>query len=203
MIQQCREDFNVALFPIIRPRGGDFLYTDAEFRIIKHDAQFCKQTGCDGIVVGFLNSDGTINTRWTSEIVEAVYPLEVTFHRAFDRCRDPFEALESIISAGCQRILTSGLQPTAPQGINMIKELVEKASDRIVIMPGSGVRAQNIKQLAEQTGAVEFHSSLKTTTESGMLYRQPAFAALAESYTHPTIQSNDVEELRWALYDME
>lgn len=198
-IQRCRNDFNVALFPIIRPRSGDFLYSAAEFEIIVQDARFCKQVGCDGVVIGFLNSDGTVDVERTKTIVEAVYPLEVTFHRAFDRCRDPFEALEAIIEAGCQRILTSGLQPTAPQGMHLIQQLVEKAADRIVIMPGSGVRAENIKELADKTGAVEFHSSLKATKESGMQYRQPAFAASAESYTHPIIKAEDVVQLRKAL----
>jgi copper homeostasis protein len=199
MIQQCRKDFQIALFPIIRPRSGDFLYSAAEFSIIKQDALFCKQTGCDGIVIGFLNSDGTVDKKRTAEIVEAVYPLEVTFHRAFDRCRDPFEALEAIIEAGCQRILTSGLQPTAIQGVNLIQQLVAKAQERIIIMPGSGVRAENVKELAEKTGATEFHSSMKAIKESDMQYRQPAFAASAESYTHPVIKAEDVMKLRKAL----
>lgn len=201
LIEQCRADFKVALFPIIRPRSGDFLYSNEDFEIIKRDALFCKQIGCDGVVIGFLNRNGTINQVWTSEIVEAVYPLEVTFHRAFDRCRDAFEALEHIIESGCQRILTSGLQPTAPQGIDLIQQLVLKAAERIVIMPGSGVRADNIKELAQKTGAVEFHSSLKTKKASAMQYKQPAFAASAESYTQPAIQPEDVAKLRRALYD--
>lgn len=199
LIKQCRSDFAVALFPIIRPRSGDFLYTEAEFEIIKQDAQLCKETGCDGVVIGFLNSDGTINKKRTAEIVDLVYPLEVTFHRAFDRCRDPFEAMEVLIETGCQRILTSGLQPVATQGMALLKSLVQKAADRIIIMPGSGVRAENIKEVAAQTGAVEFHSSLKTKAASKMLYRQPAFAQSEESYTHTTVQSKDVVQLRRAL----
>jgi len=198
-IRQCRADFSVTIFPILRPRSGDFLYSPAEFNIIKQDALFCKQVGCDGVVIGFLNSDGSVNKAWTSEIVAAVYPLEVTFHRAFDRCRDPFEALETIIEAGCQRILTSGLQPTAPQGADLIQQLVQKAEGRIVIMPGSGVRAENIRQLATQTGAVEFHSSLKGTRQSAMQYRQPAFASSAESYSHAAVQPEAVVQLRNAL----
>jgi len=199
MIQQCRHDFQLPIFPILRPRSGDFLYTPEEFKIIKQDALFCKQIGCDGIVIGFLNIDGTINKAWTSEIVETAYPLEVTFHRAFDRCRDPLEALEIIIETGCQRILTSGQQQVAPDGIELIQQLVTQAAERIIIMPGSGVRAANIKELAEKTGAVEFHSSLKTAKPSEMSYRQPAFAASAESYSYPTIQSDDVVQLRRAL----
>jgi len=198
-IQRCRADFDVALFPIIRPRSGDFLYSHADFEIMKEDALFCKAVGCDGVVIGFLNEDGRIDVKRTLEIVEAVYPLEVTFHRAFDRCRDPFEALEAIIGAGCQRILTSGLQQTAVQGIDLIQQLVAKAANRIVIMPGSGVRAANIKLLADKTGAVEFHSSAKTIKKSNMQYVQPYFAESAESYTHPTILTEDVSALRRAL----
>ena len=200
LIEQCRTDFNIALFPILRPRGGDFLYSNSEFEIIKKDALLCKKKGCDGVVVGFLNNDGTINKAWTSEIVAAVYPLEVTFHRAFDRCRDPFEALEVIIDAGCQRILTSGQKPAAPEGISVIKQLITQAAERIVIMPGSGVRAATIKTLADETGAVEFHSSLKTTGTSAMQYRQPSFAHAEESYTHSIVVPQNVVNLRNALY---
>jgi copper homeostasis protein len=199
LIQQCRNRFAVALFPIIRPRGGDFLYTKEEFEIIKQDALLCKEKGCDGVVVGFLNQDGTVNKEWTATSVDLVYPLEVTFHRAFDRCRDPFEGLEAIIEAGCQRLLTSGQQPTAPEGIDLIRQLVTKAKDRIVIMPGSGVRAENIKTLAEKTGAVEFHSSLKAKAASQMDYLHPAFAQSAESYSHPAILPEAVRQLRKAL----
>jgi copper homeostasis protein len=184
LVKQCRADFSIALFPIIRIRSGDFLYTDAEFEIMKQDALYCKQAGCDGIVVGFLNSDGCINKQRTAEIVEAVYPLEVTFHRAFDRCRDPFEALETII---------------AIQGIDVIKALVTKAAGRVIIMPGSGVCAGNIKRLAKETSATEFHASLRTTVSSEMQYRQPAFATDAESYSHTAVQATDVAELRRVL----
>jgi copper homeostasis protein len=200
LIQQCRRDFQVPIFPIIRPRSGDFLYSQKEFEIIKQDALFCKNTGCDGVVIGFLHADGAINKAWTSEIVEAVYPLEVTFHRAFDRCRDPFEALEKIIETGCQRLLTSGQQPTAMQGVQLIQQLIAQAAERIVIMPGSGVRADNIKVLATKTGAIEFHSSLQGIKQSEMLYRQPAFASSPESYSYPAITASDVSELRQALH---
>jgi copper homeostasis protein len=199
LIRQCRSLFESALFPIIRPRSGDFLYTNEEFEIIKQDALFCKEMGCDGVVIGFLNPDGTVNTDRTASIVDLVYPLEVTFHRAFDRCRDPFEGLEAVIKAGCQRVLSSGQQPTAPEGIDLLQQLVSKAEDRIVIMPGSGVRAENIKNLAEKTGAVEFHSSLKGKTASQMEYLHPAFAQSAESYSHPAILPEAVRQLRRAL----
>jgi copper homeostasis protein len=199
LIQQCRNDFNVALFPILRPRAGDFLYTPAEFEVIKRDAMLCKQTGCDGVVIGFLNKDGRINKQWTAAIVELVYPLEVTFHRAFDRCRNAMEGLEDIIEAGCQRILTSGQKPVAMEGADLIQQLVQAAADRIVIMPGSGVRAANIKALAQLTGAEEFHSSLKTKGTSNMEYIHPAFAASEESYHYSAVKETDVIALRNAL----
>jgi copper homeostasis protein len=199
LIEQSRKDFGVALFPIIRPRSGDFLYTDEEYAIIKKDALLCKKMGCDGVVIGFLNEDGSIDKKRVAQIVELVYPLEVTFHRAFDRCKDPFVALEELINLGCQRILTSGQQPTALQGAELIRQLIEAANNRVVIMPGSGVRIDNIHELAKKTGAVEFHTSLKTKGRSAMQFIHPAFASSEESYSHATIQAEDVTLLRSAL----
>ena len=199
LIQQCRNAFDIPIFPIIRPRSGDFFYTEEEFDICKSDALLCKQLGCDGVVIGFLNKDGTVNAGWTAQIVEAVYPLEVTFHRAFDRCIRPFDALEAIINAGCQRILTSGQQPTAIEGAALIKELVAAADERIIIMPGSGVRIENIKALAAQTGAVEFHASLRSQLNSPMQFVHPSFAGSEESYRNPAIEVQAVKELKRQL----
>jgi len=199
LIKKCRESFGVDLFPIIRTRSGDFLYSDEEFEIMVTDALLCKQTGCDGIVIGFLQKDGSIDIKRTARMIELAYPLEVTFHRAFDRCKDPFESMEQLIGIGCNRILTSGQQPAAPQGSKLISELVRAANERIIIMPGSGVREENIKQLASDTGAVEFHSSLRGKTNSKMDFLHPAFAGSAESYTHPAISPEEVKALRTAL----
>lgn len=196
-IKSCREAFAVELFPIIRSRGGDFLYTDEEFDLMLADAIACRDLGCEGIVTGFLKTDGSVDIARTARVVEAVYPLEVTFHRAFDRCRDPFEALEALIRVGCQRILTSGQMPTAPEGIDMIARLVKAAEERIIIMPGSGVRADNIKELANRTGALEFHSSLRSQMESSMDYRNAAFAG--SDYRNPAIDAQAVKALRKAL----
>jgi copper homeostasis protein len=195
-IKHCREKLSIALFPIIRPRGGDFLYTSDEFEIMRHDVQLCKQLGCDGVVIGLLNPDGSIDTARTSRLVELAYPMEVTFHRAFDRCRDPFEALEQLITIGCSRILTSGQKPTAPEGVELITELVKKAEDRIIIMPGSGVRTENIQHLASATGATEFHSSLRVKVESKMQYRHPAFAGSPESYSNYSVLAEQVRALK-------
>jgi len=198
-IKKCREAFDIALFPIIRPRGGDFLYTKDEFEIMKNDIKLCKELGCEGIVIGLLNMDGTIDMIRTAELIELAYPLEVTFHRAFDRCKDPFVALEELIEIGCQRILTSGQKPTVSEGVDLIAELNKKADDRIIILPGSGVRKDNIKMLAEKTGCIEFHSSLRGKAKSNMQFIHPAFADSAESYSNNEISPDEVRALRNAL----
>ena len=199
-IRQCRESFDVQLFPIIRPRGGDFFYSDEEYQIMLYEIRVCKDLGCDGVVIGLLQADGSIDLKRTSGLIHAAYPMEVTFHRAFDRCLDPYDALEQLISVGCQRILTSGQQPTVMEGIETLTALVEKAADRIIIMPGSGVRKENIKILAEQTKALEFHSSLRGKQASSMEFLHPAFFNSAESYTNPSIDPEEVNALRNALF---
>jgi copper homeostasis protein len=198
-IKKCKESFSIPIFPIIRPRGGDFLYNKDEFEIMKNDIKLCKELGCEGIVIGLLNMDGTIDVTRTSELIELAYPLEVTFHRAFDRCKDPFVALEELIEIGCQRILTSGQKLTVSEGVDLIAELNEKAEDRIIIMPGSGVRKDNIKMLAEKTGCIEFHSSLRGKVKSPMQFIHPAFANSEESYSNNTISPDEVRALRNAL----
>ncbi|MGV3529020.1 MAG: copper homeostasis protein CutC [Flavisolibacter sp.] len=196
-IRQCRESFSLPLFPIIRPRGGDFLYTDEEYNIMLTDVKLCRDLGCDGVVLGLLQSDGRIDIKRTEALVKAAYPMEVTFHRAFDRCVDPFEALEKLVEAGVQRILTSGQKPTAPEGAGLIAELVKAASERIIIMPGSGVRTDNIVALAKETGATEFHTSLRAKQSSHMQYRHPSFADA--DFQNPAIHASDVESVKKLL----
>jgi copper homeostasis protein len=198
-IKKCRETFDIALFPIIRPRGGDFLYTKDEFEIMKNDIKLCKELGCEGIVIGLLNMDGTIDMTRTSELIELAYPLEVTFHRAFDRCKDPFAALEELIEIGCQRILTSGQKPTVSEGVDLIAELNKKADDRIIILPGSGVRKDNIKMLAEKTGCIEFILRFVEKQKAPCSLFHPAFADSAESYSNNEISPDEVRALRNAL----
>jgi copper homeostasis protein len=194
-IKKCRESFTVQLYPIIRPRGGDFLYSNDEFEIMLLDVKLCKQLGCDGVVIGMLNKDGTIDAARTAQLVEAAYPLGVTFHRAFDRCKEPFEALEQLIQIGCERILTSGQQPAAPDGVELIAQLNKAADERIIIMPGSGVRADNIKMLVQKTGCWEFHSSLRGKQPSGMEFIHPAFKDSTESYMNNAISPSDVRTM--------
>jgi len=202
-IFQCRENFDVLLYPIIRPRGGDFLYTDDEYEIMLHDVKLCKQSGCDGIVIGLLNEDGTIDIKRTAALVDIAYPMGVTFHRAFDRCRNAFEALEQLVQIGCERILTSGQQATVNEGMELIAELNKIADHRIIIMPGSGVRKENIKLLAEKTGCKEFHSSLRSKAKGKMDFIHPAFENSAESYMNNSIDAFEVSALKKILSESE
>lgn len=169
-LKTIREKISIPVFPIIRPHGGDFLYNDEEFEVMKKDVLLCKELGFDGVVIGLLNDDGTIDIKRTARLVDLAYPLEVTFHRAFDRAKKPMQALEDVIQCGCQRILTSGQKPAAPEGKELLKQLITKADDRIIIMPGSGVRSNNIKELARFTGAVEMHSSARKVVSTQMQF---------------------------------
>lgn len=191
-IKAAREALQIELYPIIRPRGGDFLYSDAEFEIMKTDVQLCKELSCDGVVIGILNKDGSIDKKRCSKLISLAYPLGITFHRAFDRCNDPLKALEDIIDIGCERILTSGQQPTAIEGMDLIKQLVKQADERIIIMPGSGVRSDNIKEIAVQTGAKEFHSSAKKMLASSMQYIN---SAMNENLDSVSVDESEIKEM--------
>ena len=158
------------VFPIIRPRGGDFLYTENEFNAMRSDILMVRKLDYPGVVLGLLNADGSIDTVRTKRLVDLASPMEVSFHRAFDRCKDPFKALEDIIATGCKRILTSGQVPNAADATPLLKKLVEQAGDRIIIMPGSGVRSNNIKEIMQATGAKEMHSSARQMQASKMSY---------------------------------
>lgn len=161
------------LHVIIRPRGGDFLYSKLELDIMLHDIKVARQLGADGVVFGCLTAEGNVDVPAMKMLMNAVGDMSVTFHRAFDMCKNPQEALEQIIALGCNRILTSGQEPNAVNGIPLLKELVKQADGRIIIMPGCGVNPSNILQIAEETGASEFHFSGRSTYESGMIYRNP------------------------------
>ena len=165
------------LYVLIRPRGGDFLYNDLEFEMMKSDTHQCGKMGCDGVVVGILNSDGTIDITRTSEIVKIAkrYSMGVTFHRAFDRCADLFQGLEDVINLGCERILTSGGQLSAIDGADVIAQLIQKANNRICIMPGAGIIPENVAKLIEKTGATEVHGTFRSRYSSQMNYKNPVF----------------------------
>ncbi len=170
MIKKARELASIELYTMIRPRGGNFLYSSDEFDAMKEDIKLCKQLGCDGVVFGLLNADGTVDKERMAALVELAYPMGVTFHRAFDRTRDAFEALDTLIAIGCERVLTSGLHPNVTAGKETLKQLVTAADERIIIMPGSGLRHTNLAELAHYTGAVEFHTSARTNLATTMNY---------------------------------
>ena len=169
-IKRVKEKTGIDVYPIIRPRGGDFFYDTDEFSMMKTEILLCKELGCEGVVIGLLKQDGSVDKERCKQLVSLAYPMGVTFHRAFDRAINPFEALEDIIETGCERILTSGHKPVASDGAHLIDELIRQANDRIIIMPGSGIRAANIAEVAKKTGAAEFHSSASIKVSSSMLF---------------------------------
>ncbi|MBR3466638.1 MAG: copper homeostasis protein CutC [Bacteroidales bacterium] len=166
-IQYAVRELGLKVFVLVRPRGGDFCYNELEVKTMEEDVAFCKEAGASGIVVGFLHPDGSIDTELTRRFVELSAPLPVTFHRAFDECADPLNALEQIIECGCARILTSGCKPTAIEGAEMLQQLVKQADGRITILAGSGVTPENAVALREKTGVKEIHGSCKKTRPDG------------------------------------
>lgn len=171
-IISARKELDIDLNIIIRPRGGDFFYTKTEFDIMIKDIEIAKKLGVNGVVLGLLNPDGSIDKIRTKQLVDAAKPMSVTFHRAFDVCNNPFTGLKDIIDCGCDRILTSGQQNKAIDGVDLIKELVKKSDNRIIIMPGSGINENNIQEIYQKTGVNEFHASLRKKTKSKMEYRK-------------------------------
>jgi len=173
MIEAAREMLQIRLHVIIRPRGGDFLYSELEFDIIKRDVIRCKELGVDGIVIGFLTPDGRIDVRRTQEIVTLAAPLSVTFHRAFDMTRDPFQALDDLKQTGIRRILTSGQKNSAIDAVPLIRELISLAGESLIIMPGAGLDENNIGVFSKLVKAREYHATLRHEVESGMDFRRP------------------------------
>ena len=198
-LKTVREKVSIPVFPIIRPHGGDFLYGNDEFEVMKQDIRVCKDLQFEGVVTGLLTIDGNIDTFRTQRLVELAWPMELTFHRAFDRAKNPLQALEDIISCGCNRILTSGQVPKAPDGKELIKELVEKAGERIIILPGSGIRADNIRELATYTGAKEFHSSARKSIASAMHFHS---VSMHEQLENITIDIHEIQLMKQALISL-
>ncbi|MFH1179683.1 MAG: copper homeostasis protein CutC [Candidatus Bathyarchaeota archaeon] len=194
-IKLAREKLDIKLNVLIRPRGGDFLYSDDEMEIIKRDIQTCKQVGVDGVVIGFLTPDGDIDKDRTRKRIKAAHPLSVTFHRAFDVCRDPYKALDELVSLGVDRILTSGQRNAAPQGVELISELVDLAGNNVIIMPGAGLKPENIKDFHLQVRAEEYHSTLHREIASEMRYRK-AGVYMGGSPMIPEYSNNQTDQER-------
>ena len=172
-IQLARQSVDIDVNVIIRPRGGDFCYSPIEFEVMRRDIKLAKQAGANGVVIGILYEDGSVDETRTRELVELARPMSVTFHRAFDMSRDPYEAMETLIDLGLDRILTTGQESSVLEGLDVITELVQKAGNRIIIMPGGGVTERNFKKIVAQCGAKEVHVLAPGTAQSRMEYRNP------------------------------
>jgi copper homeostasis protein len=181
-IRRVREAVSIALFPIIRPRSMNYFYDNDEWAIVQDDIRMCKELGCDGISVGAQLRDGRLDAQRMQQAVELAYPMKVTCNRAFDAVPDAFEALEVLIDAGCERVLTSGLAATAPEGIPRLRQLVQKSAGRISIMPGAGVRSHNLETLIAETGAFEFHSSVRVSVPNPMYFINPLVSDAGEMW---------------------
>ena len=199
-LKTVREKIVIPVFPIVRPRGGDFLYNDDEFEIMQKDILLCKSLGFEGIVTGLLNADATVDIKRTTALTALAYPMDVTFHRAFDRATDPLQALEAVINCGCQRILTSGQVPNAFDGKELIKQLIQQADERIIIMPGSGIRSNNIAELATYTGAAELHSSARKNIASAMQFIQNG---MLENLENTIVDTDEIKNMKAPLKQIE
>lgn len=182
------ERLRIPVHVMIRPRRGDFLYTDAEYETMGRDIELAKSAGAHGVVYGMLFANGDIDLARTGELSRLARPLSVTFHRAFDMCRDPLAALAALTDLGVDTLLTSGQARTAEAGAALIADLAARAAGRIAIMPGAGINAGNIRRIADKTGARTFHFSARETVDGPMEYRNPRAsmgnddAAFARSY---------------------
>ena len=190
-IAMAREKLTIPLYVLIRPRAGDFLYNDLEFETMLRDIEACAKAGCDGVVLGVLDADGRVDRPRCRSLIAAAGNMGVTFHRAFDLTRDPLSALEDVIALGCERVLTSGAQASAIEGAELIRQLVELAAGRIVVMPGAGVVAGNLDKLRELTCAREFHASAKQQYPSNMQWQRPLVTDMQGGELR-----SDVEQIR-------
>jgi copper homeostasis protein len=170
-IKLARARLHIGLQVIIRPRGGDFLYDQTELEVMREDVRMAKEFGADGVVLGCLTASGDIDHDLCAELIALARPLNVTFHRAFDMCRDPRQSLEVLVGLGVDRVLTSGQEATCVEGMELIGHLQQQAAGRIVILPGGGLTPRNIRKVVERTGVDEVHLSARKTLDSAMEFR--------------------------------
>ncbi len=191
-IRQSREKISIDLYPIIRPRAGNFFYDKEEIEVIKKDIEICKELKCNGISTGVLLHNAEVDKEHLKRIVEWAYPMKVTFHRAFDFTPDPFKSMEDIIECGCERILSSGQETVAIDGLELIAKLVKVAGDRILIMPGAGVRASNIERIIRKTGATEYHTSARQKMTNSAVLRRAELMYLGHTYLTDENELRDI-----------
>jgi copper homeostasis protein len=202
LIASVRRHISIDLFVMIRPRGGDFFYSDLEFEVMQEEIARALELGANGVVLGLLDLDGRVDVARTRALVELAAPLPVTFHRAIDMTPDLKAALEDVIETGAARILTSGGAPSAPEAIDVVSRLVEVAGSRIGIMPGSGLKAKNITAIAQATGAHEFHTSARSAIPSPVRFRKQGMAlgdALDREYSRFVVLPETVRAIVAAL----
>jgi copper homeostasis protein len=202
MIDMVRASVSIPVQVMIRPRGSDFCYTADEFEIMQRDIEMARKLGADGVVFGLLDANGKIDAARTRKLVELARPMEVTFHRAFDMSADLLQSLEDVCVTGADRILTSGGEPTAMQGLALIAELVKAARGRIAIMPGSGIRSDNVRRIVEESGVREIHAGLGSKVPSPMRFRNPRISmgsAPEREYERVEVLEENVRSLHRAL----
>ncbi|XP_076868056.1 copper homeostasis protein cutC homolog isoform X2 [Brachyhypopomus gauderio] len=197
LLQVVKENVQIPVYVMIRPRGGDFLYTDREADVMRKDIELMKSHKADGVVLGALTEDGRVDVELCMELLAACRPLPVTFHRAFDMVHDPSVAVETLASLGFERILTSGCESSALEGLPLIKRLTEQAKGRIIIMPGGGITERNLQRILEGSGAQEFHCSARSSRDSAMKFRN-ANVSMGASLSAPeySLKVADVTKVR-------
>lgn len=189
-IELARKHLHIDINVMIRPRGGDFLYSDLEFAIMQRDIEIAKELGANGVVLGILTEYGHVDAERTHRLIELAHPMSVTFHRAFDMVADEAHALDTLLRLGVDRVLTSGLEPTALEGADTIAQLIQQAAGRMIVMPGGGIHERNIAKIVHQTGASEIHMSGRHHQESLMRYRNSRLSLGAS--LHPPVYSQQV-----------
>ncbi|WP_312185345.1 copper homeostasis protein CutC [Sphingobacterium sp.] len=195
MVSKLREQLNIPLFPMIRPRGGDFLYSDVEIQVMLKEISFFKDLECEGVVLGCLRDNGAVDYENLCKLVEASYPMQVTFHRAFDRVKNRSEALNDIYNAGCKRILTSGGFPSISEGLKQLKETVEEAQNKLIVVAGGGVVSSVLPKIIS-AGIKEVHSPAIKISTSLMKYTN---AQMKESLDYITIDENEMIKMKSIL----
>ncbi len=202
-IKYAVENLSIPVNVIVRPRGGDFLYSETEYEIMKQDILEMKRLGVSGIVFGILTSNGEIDIKRTEEMLELIHPLDNTFHRAFDMCNDHMQALEILKKIGVSRVLTSGGKNIAFDGIELITKLVKSAGNDIIVMPGSGVNEKTIGEIVQRTGALEYHSSAKIFISSNMDYTNPEIQSGItqnnDEYIKVSVDSGQIRKMKEIL----
>lgn len=202
LMRAVRRRIGIGLHVMIRPRGGDFLYSEEELAVMREDIALAAECGVDGIAIGLLTADGDVDVERTRELVELARPMEVTFHRAIDLARDVESALQEVVRTGADRVLTSGAEPSAMQGRHRIREMVHAAEGCIRVIAGGGIRPENAREIAETTGAPEFHAALRRSVGDPMKHHRrkihlgdPAL----DDHTRKVVRAADVRSLREAL----